>query len=211
MSDPRNSVGVMNLPKLLSGRRHRPQRPDHRGPNCGDSVHPERERDGEHADYMGWVAATVGEYGWAISGRHGDRHTPPWAYSVGLWLSAQVPELVICGLPVENGAAIINAIGARLAEGAEFTPDDMLVDACPAALTFRPVDVSWRKGGLFPTSDDFYGMVRPPYLQVVWSDREGRFPGEAGFSEAFEPMQPLLWLPRADNPPSPWTRLDHPA
>jgi hypothetical protein len=21
-------------------------------------------------------------------------------------------------------------------------------------------------------------------------------------------MQPLLWLPRDDNPPSPWTRLD---
>jgi hypothetical protein len=78
---------------------------------------------------------------------------------------------------------------------------------CPATLTFRPVHVSWRKSELLPASDSFYGMVRPPYLQVVWSDSDGRFPGEAGFSSAFEPMQPMLWLPRADNPPSPWTRL----
>jgi hypothetical protein len=186
----------MNLPKRLTGRRNRPQCQDH-------------ERADEQPQYMSWVATTVGEHGWAISGRHGDRHAPPWAYSVGMWLSAQVPELIICGLPVENGASLINAIGARICEGAEFTPDDVLNDACPAALTFRPVHVSWRERGLLPASDRFYGMVRPPYLQVVWSDKEGRFPGEAGFSPAFEPMQPLLWLPRADNPPSPWTRLEH--
>jgi hypothetical protein len=164
-------------------------------------------RERAHAQYMSWVASTVSEHGWAISGRHGDRHAPPWAYSVGMWLSIQVPELIVCGLPVENGASLINAVGARLADGAEFTPDDVVTDACPAALSFRPVHVSWRRSGLLPASDTFYGMVRPPYLQLAWSDSDGRFPGESGFSRGLEPMQPLLWLPREDNPPSPWTRL----
>src|SRR6201992_2128749 len=62
----------------------------------------ERERDPERAAYMSWVAATVSEHGWAISGRHGDDVAPPWAYSVGMWLTAQAPELVLCGLPVDN-------------------------------------------------------------------------------------------------------------
>ena len=62
--------------------------------------------------------------------------------------------------------------------------------------------------GLLGISDTFYGMVRPPYLQVVWPDKHGRFPWEPGFQAAFDRMQPLLWLHRDDNPPSPWTRLD---
>jgi Domain of unknown function (DUF4262) len=157
---------------------------------------------------MSWLAATVGEHGWAISGRHGDEAAPPWAYSVGMWLTCQAPELVLCGLPVASAASIINVVGARIADGADYSPGDVLTDVCPAPLTFRPVEASWRlASGLLPISDAFYGMVRPPYLQIVWSDKNGRFPGEPGLRPAAERMQPLLWLPRDDNPPSPWTRL----
>ena len=198
----------MNLAKRLTGRRNRSQCPNHSSTEQRDTGQLEvTGRADAHAEYMSWVATTVGEHGWAISGRHGDRSAPPWAYSVGMWLASQATELIVCGLPVENGASIINTIGARISGGTDFTADDVVTDVCPAALTFRPVHVSWRDGRLFPASDAFYGMVRPPYLQVVWSDKEGRFPGEAGFSAAFDPMQPLLWLPRDDNPPSPWTRL----
>jgi hypothetical protein len=192
----------MNLPRRSSGPRSRPECPGHapQPDTCGP--------DPERAAYLSWLADTVSEHGWAISGRHGDEAAPPWAYSVGLWLSCQVPELVLCGLPVEQGAAIINAIGARLADGADLGPDDVLDDICPAPLTLRPVEPGWRSAGLLPVSDTFYGMVRPPYLQVVWSDGNGRFPGEANFEPDCESLQPLLWLPRDDNPPAAWTRLD---
>ncbi len=196
----------MNLPKRHSRHRSEPARSGCAG-EAGD-----RAEDGGtgRAAYLSWVASTVGEYGWAVSGIHGKGGMPSWAYSVGMWLTCQSVELVICGAPVENAASIINAIGARIADGADFGPDDVLADVCPARLTFRPVEVSWRTTGLLAASDAFYGMVRPPYLQVVWADPEGRFPWEPGFQAAFEGWQPWLWMPREDNPPSAWTRLGQP-
>jgi hypothetical protein len=44
----------------------------------------------------------------------------------------------------------------------------------------------------------------------VWSDAESQFPWERGFPRGLGRLQPMLWLPRDDNPPSPWTRLEQP-
>jgi hypothetical protein len=190
----------MNLPKRHFGRRH--------DPACPDCAKGAAGHDADHPDYMSWVTAKIGEHGWAVSGIYGDCQAPPWAYSVGMWLTCQSAELVMCGVPMQNAAGIINVIGSRLADGDQIGPDDVLTDVCPAPLTVRPVDLSWRMSSMFAVSDEFYGFVRPPYMQVVWADRHGRFPWEPGFPAAFQGMQPLLWLPRDDNPPSPWTRLD---
>lgn len=195
----------MNLPKLLASRRRRPA--------LSDRAREAEEQDTGQLAYLNWVAAAVSEYGWAVSGNHGDGKTPPWAYSVGMWLTCQrptwqSPELIICGLPLESAASIINAIGARVTDGADIAPGVVLNDVCRAPLTFRPVDLSWRTSGLLSVSDSFYGMVRPPYLQVVWPDTNDCFPGDPGFEHGFDGVQPLLWLPRDDNPPSRWTRLD---
>jgi hypothetical protein len=193
----------MNLPKRLSGRRH-----DRACPDCAkESVGPGADR----VASMNWITTQIGEHGWAVSGIHGDGQLPPWAYSVGMWLTCQSAELVACGIPARNGAGIINAIGSRIADGDQIGPDDVITDICPAPLTVRPVDLSWRMTSLFALSDEFYGFVRPPYLQVVWADMNGRFPWEPGFQTDFLDMQPLLWLPRDDNPPSPWTRIDQPS
>jgi hypothetical protein len=200
MSDPRRSVFVMNLPKRLSGRRNRTDYPG----QAADAAEP----DAGQAAHLSWVASTVGEYGWAVSGCRAEGRVPPWAYSIGMWLTCQGPELVLCGLPVEAAASIINAVGARLADGADLTPETVLDDVGPTPIGFRPVELSWRQTRLLAISDAFYGMVRVPYLQVVWSDPDGRFPWQRGFQRGLERRQPLLWLPQDDNPPSAWTRLD---
>jgi len=85
---------------------------------------------------------------------------------------------------------------------------DHIDGICPCSLTVRPVDESWRMTSMFAVSDRYHGYVRPPYLQVVWPDRRDRFPGDPGFHFKYEGRQPLLWLPRDDNPPAIWTRID---
>jgi hypothetical protein len=202
MSDPRRSVSGMNLPKRSSGRRNRTEYPD--------QVEEAARPDPDQLAHLNWVAATVGEYGWAVTGSRAEGRMPPWAYSIGMWLTCQGPELILCGRPVEDAATVINAVGARVADGLDLTPDVVLDDVGPTPVTFRPVELSWRTTRLLTVSDAFYGMVRVPYLQVVWADDGDRFPWDRGFQRPLERRQPMLWLHRDDNPPSPWTRLDQP-
>lgn len=199
MSDPRRSVSGMNLPRRYPGRRHDQE--------CRGRANEAAGAEPGHLAYMRWVTEQVGEHGWAVPGVVGD-DLPPWAYSVGIWLTSRSPELIVCGAPAENMTRMVNAIGGRAADGVHLAPGDVLDDICPAPLTLRPVDLSWRMTSMFAVCDEFYGFVRPPYLQVVWADRNGRFPWEPGFQAAFADAQPFLWLPKDDNPPGPWTRID---
>ena len=154
------------------------------------------------------VADDIRAVGWSVSAVLGDEIAPPWAYTVGLWLSHSGPELTMFGLPVEHMTVILNAIGERIANGAPIEAGDQIDGICPCSLTIRPVHESWRMTSMFAVSDRYHGYVRPPYLQVVWPDRRDHYPGDAGFQFKYEGRQPLLWLPRDDNPPSVWTRID---
>ena len=107
MSDPRRNVTAMNLPKRHSGRRH--------DPGCPGCAKEAAGAEPDQLAYMNWITGTIGEHGWAVPGVEGDGAVPPWAYSVGMWLTCQTPELVVCGAPVRNAAGIVNAIGARIA------------------------------------------------------------------------------------------------
>ena len=154
------------------------------------------------------VADDIRNVGWSVSAVLGDEIAPPWAYTVGLWLSHQGPELTMFGLPVEHMTVILNSIGERIAGGAPVEAGDLVDGICPCSLAIRPVHRSWRMTSMFAVSDRYHGYVRPPYLQVVWPDRRGRYPGDPGFQFKYEGRQPLLWLPRDDNPPAVWTRID---
>jgi hypothetical protein len=138
------------------------------------------------------VADDIHAVGWSVSGVLGDEIAPPWAYTIGLWLSHQGPELTMFGLPVEHMTVILNSIGERIANGAVIEAGDELDGICPCSLAIRPVRSSWRSTTLF----------------TVWPDRKGRFPGDPGFQPRYEGRQPMLWLPREDHPPGVWTRID---
>ena len=154
------------------------------------------------------VADDIRTVGWSVSAVLGDEIAPPWAYTIGLWLSHQGPELTMFGLPVEHMTIILNSVGERIASGAVIEAGDEIDGICPCSLAVRPVRTSWRSTTLFAVSDRYYGYVRPACLQVVWPDRRGRFPGDPGFQARYEGRQPMLWLPREDHPPGVWTRID---
>ena len=128
------------------------------------------------------VADDIRTVGWSVSAVLGDEIAPPWAYTIGLWLSHQGPELTMFGLPVEHMTTILNSVGERIAEGSVIEAGGDLEEICPCSLAIRPVHASWRTTSMFAVSDRYYGYVRPAYLQVVWPDRRDRYPGIPGSS-----------------------------
>jgi Domain of unknown function (DUF4262) len=161
--------------------------------------------------YLQIITGHIERIGWAVQGIPGDEHGPSWAYSIGMWHTFRGPELAVFGLSLENMAAIINTLGQEVAAGTTIAAGDLVDGVSPCTFAIRPVHDSWRETSLFAVSDSIYGYLRPAYLQVVWPDRQGRFPWEGGFEATFEGAQPLLWLPRDDHPPGGWTRIDGPA
>jgi hypothetical protein len=160
--------------------------------------------------YLRIITGHIGRIGWAVQGVPGDEQWPSWAYSIGLWHTFRVPELALFGLSLPNMAAIINALGCRVADGGTIAADDRIEGVCPCTFAIRPVHDSWRTTSLFAVSDTIYGYLRSAYQQVIWPDRHGSLPWEPGFEARFEGLQPLLWLPRDDHLPSAWTRIDYP-
>jgi len=72
------------------------------------------------------VADDITTVGWSVSAVLGDEIAPPWAYTIGLWLSHQGPELTMFGLPVEHMTTILNAVGDRIAAGSVIEAGDEL-------------------------------------------------------------------------------------
>jgi len=67
--------------------------------------------------YLRIITGQIGRIGWAVQGVPGDEQWPSWAYGIGLWHTFRAPELALFGLSLPNMAAIINALGRRIADG----------------------------------------------------------------------------------------------
>jgi hypothetical protein len=197
MSDPLVRVLVMRLPLF-----HKQDRPDTAG----------TEESGRDEIYHGMAAisAEIEAAGWTTVGvDRADVAAPPWAYTVGLWITHRAADLAMFGVPVDLARDVFGVLGDQMAEGWMPAPGDVLDDLGSRRLKLCRIHMSWRETSLFTFNDICHGIVRPPMLQVVWSDSEGRFPGEARGPVRLRPcdIQPMCWLPAEDNPPSIWTRL----
>ena len=147
MSYPPRNVAGMN-----PSRRRRADSPEERC-RCAECAALDEEPDLDPEACMTAVADDIQAVGWSVSAVLGDEIAPPWAYTVGLWLSHQGPELAIYGLPVEHMTVILNSIADRIASGRTIAAGDLIDGICPCSLAVRPVHASWRtRTGITATS-----------------------------------------------------------
>lgn len=196
MSDPVVRVLVMRLPLFhKQGRR--------------DTA--EIEESGRDEVYQGMAAisAEIDADGWTTVAVDREEVAPPWAYTVGMWITHRGADLAMFGVPADLARDVFGVLGEQMADGWMPAPGDIIDDLGSRPLKLCRIHVSWRETSLFTFNDMCHGIVRPPMLQVVWPDSEGRFPGEARGPVQPRPcdVQPMCWLPADDNPPGPWTRL----
>ncbi|AYQ28874.1 MULTISPECIES: DUF4262 domain-containing protein [unclassified Polaromonas] len=116
---------------------------------------------------------------------------PPFAYTVGLWQTQRHPELIIFGLPQQVMANILNAVVTKMKNSAtrELPRSHQDIGG-----SYGIQVMAANKAHL----DRYFGFAlgfyeeRFPIAQIVWPDREGRFPGDPDYDKSYEDLQPIL-------------------
>jgi hypothetical protein len=122
--------------------------------------------------------------------------TPMWAYTIGLKQSFDHPEVVITGRLAEH--LLGHAVG-QVRDGGRFDVTSPALEVCDCGpVRFGPVHPSEWERGRFDEWLKYYAWVggeapAREALQLLWSDRQGRFPPDPDFccAPALE-CQPLL-------------------
>jgi hypothetical protein len=133
--------------------------------------------------------AMIAKYGWAVQGVFGSDNSPPFSYTVGLSAKGY-PEIIMFGLPMEIAHRFLNDMGRRFTNSgvpALDTDLDDVAEGFPARLVPAPRS----------EADQYmYAVLHrfPDYtaLQLVWPDKNRRWPWDSGFEPSLVKQQPVL-------------------
>lgn len=146
--------------------------------------------------------ADVERYGLHVLKIGAEVDSPTFAYSVGLYHTFGHPELIILGLDLDVMHRLLNDVAAALRAGRRYSAGDVsdeFVEGYP--VTFRTVPRR-QYAAYLGWANWFHGGLEYPVLQMIYPDRERRWPWEEGVSDGFRRNQPVL-----ENEPVPaWAR-----
>lgn len=138
------------------------------------------------------ILADIAEYGLHVVTVPEDAEGPGFSFSVGLWESFQQPEVILFGLPGEVATELINLVADEADEGQRFldgTRHEGLLQDYPV----RFLEVPKSRYG------EFLGIASWAYegedfaaVQLVWPDKQGRWPWDPSAREVFRAGQPVL-------------------
>lgn len=146
------------------------------------------------AEKIDWMIETDG---YAVEPVPPDPESDPpragYTYTIGLTAGTAFPELVVFGLTPVAAKGLIGLVVDALRGGTEIPLDVNLVGLLDNELRcrFATVDVA-RWSALFSTATSWYGGETFDVVQLVYPDRNGFLPDEAGFDRRMRFAQPLL-------------------
>jgi hypothetical protein len=152
------------------------------------------ERQPPHNDYERSVLANVEKFGWhctSVSQETGSREVP-FTYTVGLFYTYRQPEFIVAGLDAGVSHSILSALADVAASQAMYPmnePCHELIDGYPCMFVEVP---RARYNDYVLSSLWFYAEHSFPLYQVVWPDRNGRFPWHRLATKTFKAEQPIL-------------------
>ncbi len=145
-------------------------------------------------DKIEWMIETDGWALEAVTGDHGtDPPTPTYAYSVGFPTQFGFPEVAVFGLAPVAAKGLIGLVADARRGGTEIPLGVELVGLLDNELrcVFAPVDPSVIDGW-FPTLAAWHRGADVPVVQLMYPDRNGFLPYEAGFEHRLRFAQPLV-------------------
>lgn len=129
---------------------------------------------------MQQIQARLLDPGWIVIAVGGNEAEPSFAYTIGLWQNYRHPEIIVKALTLRLAHVFLNQLGERVKAGAVIaleTRDDSVANY-PAI--FRQVKET--NSRYFGLAQQTYGNAPLEAIQLVWSDKQGKFPWELEFS-----------------------------
>lgn len=146
----------------------------------------------ENEDLLELTKRNVEKFGLQVIMVSSTSYSPAFAYSIGLWETYSHPEIICFGLPDNLGHEIINDVAEIIKGGEELKIGKIYYEIFEQSkTTFLKVDQE-NIVDYFGAALNYYGNNNFDALELIWTDRNDRFPWEEYFEEEFVFQQPLL-------------------
>jgi hypothetical protein len=125
-----------------------------------------------------------------------DEQGPAYAFSVGLYLHFNHPEIVIFGLDYNVAGDVINQICSLVKKGRRFKHEETTHELF-VGINAKLIDVAPKfYKEFFGTALWFYRSIGNEFqfMQVVWPDKNGHFPWDLNSDEKFRASKTRLKL-----------------
>ncbi len=147
-----------------------------------------------HAEKIEWMIETNG---WAlepVEAQPGtDPPTPSYAYSIGMPTAVSFPEVAVFGLTPVAANGLVTLVADACRGGTEIPLGVELVGLLDNELrcSFAPIDLG-SHGHLFSTAAAWYRGEPFSMVQLIYPDRNGFMPYEAGYEQRMRLAQPVV-------------------
>ncbi len=143
-------------------------------------------------DLLEQTKSNIEKFGLQVIMVTSTNYSPSFAYSIGLTKTYKHPEIICFGLPTNLGHEIINDVAEIIKSGEIFESGKIYTEIFKnSRATFLKVD----KRNIryyFSAGLNYYKEEKFNAFQLIWTDRNDKFPWEENFEEEFLYKQPLL-------------------
>jgi hypothetical protein len=137
-------------------------------------------------------SADIEKFGWTVLLLEATDYLPSFAYTVGLWKNYKHPEIISFGLTTKTLHLIINDAGeiAKAGQVVEVgkTYNDFFENSDSQFVNVDNRNIT----DYFGQAINYYNTKDFPAIQLVWTDRNNKFPWDKDYETEFEFRQPLL-------------------
>ncbi|WP_433830577.1 DUF4262 domain-containing protein [Flavobacterium anhuiense] len=149
--------------------------------NCIDSDH-----------LLSSIKSNIKKHGLQVIIVEATDYLPSFAYSIGLWQKYNHPEIICFGFSNSLLHTLINDVSEIIKKNESIITgknySNIFEESRAEFLDVHPDNIS----DYFGSAINFYNSQDFPALQLVWTDRNDKFPWEENFEEEFLYKQPLL-------------------
>ncbi len=145
-------------------------------------------------DYEEKLLAQVDKHGWSVTSVFDPKQElPDFSYSIGIFETLKMPEVLVIGQKTEVSFWMVNEYGRRLRGGETFSKE-----GCYGGF-LKDFNVTFLEADATVTSEDytrsakwFYQGTTFPLFQIVWPNLAGAFPWDIGWPIELDKKQPVL-------------------